>query len=170
MLIKLKIKNSWLFFNLVFFSSSLPRSFLMFHLSFLTLIKIIWNLWNGCGFGCRCQLSPSFRLINNIINYELSFIGLHTMWSNIRLTLSPWVSYISSYVQYLWEFEITHIYFIVFNVGFKLCLLPNRTIPNVEMCLHQIASSCQHSSSLKQMKQTHTLSLAHDEDTVTPKM
>lgn len=34
-------------------------------------MTFMWNFsWNGCGCGCCCRLSPSFSLINNIINYE----------------------------------------------------------------------------------------------------
>lgn len=68
-------------------------------------LKLVKRLCD-CGCGCRCQLSPPFRLINNVINYELSFIGLlhthtHTFGisntkKNCRHSSPPWSPCISS--------------------------------------------------------------------------
>lgn len=89
MLIKLKIKwnkiklmtfsQLFFFFFHPFFT---PAPSLCFVFCFVYQIrsKFVKRLLQGC----RCHLSPSFSLINNIINYELSFIvELYTSASSI---------------------------------------------------------------------------------------
>lgn len=177
MLIKLK-KKTHDFFPFSFSFLSILYSCSFFFVSFVFCfvdqirLKFVERLWLK---GCRCHLSPSFSLINDIINYELCrkythwfrtfywrrrherriFRRTYNIYGNLKLHIL-YVSHCRIQAEF---------HFISYNP-----LKRWNNVKRVYITSHQAVNIQAPEDELRIHTHKHTNLLIHDEDTPTPKM